>query len=112
MANEFVNSFVNTVGTSNTVVYSPTGSIDYATVIGVTIANRTSSRIEIDLLVEDTDNSITYILKDSQIETGTSIVPIGGEQKLVLLPNQSLLARASSSASADVTVSALEITEE
>jgi hypothetical protein len=39
-------------------------------------------------------------------------VPIGGEQKLVLLPNQSLLARASSSASADVTVSALEITEE
>jgi len=111
MANEFVNSFISSVGTSDETVYTPTITIDYATVIGVTIANTVTQTIEVDLYVRDTDSTEVFILKGSQLERGTSIVPIGGEQKLVLLANQELVVRSDTAASADVTVSALEITE-
>jgi hypothetical protein len=111
MANEFVNSFNSSIGTSDEVVYTPTITIDYATVIGVTVANILTQTITIDLYVRDTDSTEVFILKNAELETGNSIVPIGGEQKLVLLPQQELVVRSDTEASADVTVSALEITE-
>ena len=87
-------------------------TIDYATVIGCTVANITaSSTVKFDLFVRDTDSTLVYILKGADLEAGTSQVPIGGEQKLVLLPNQALMVGSDTADSVDVTVSILEITE-
>lgn len=110
MANEFVNSFNNSIGTAETVVYAPPAGIDYATVIGCTVANTNTELVKFDLFVRDS-GSDTFILKASDVDIGQSIVPIGGEQKLVLLPNQELLAKSDTASSIDVCVSALEITE-
>lgn len=115
MANVFTNSFTSSVGTVPAVVYEPPNTapdtIDYATVIGCTIANITASTVKFDLFVRDVDSTFVYIVKNSDLEAGTGQVPIGGEQKLVLLPNQALMAASDTADSIDVTVSILEITE-
>lgn len=111
MANVFTNSFNSSVGITNVVVYEPNSSVDYATVIGCTLANILTTKVKFDLLVKDVDNTEIYIIKDADLETGTGQVPIGGEQKLVLKPNQQMIARSDTPDSVDVTVSILEITE-
>lgn len=114
--NVFTNKFTSSVGTVPAVVYEPPNTapdtIDYATVIGCTIANITAaSSIKFDLFIRDVDSTLIYILKNSDLEAGTGQVPIGGEQKLVLLPNQALMVGSDTADSVDVTVSVLEITE-
>lgn len=114
--NVFANSFTSSVGTVPAVVYEPPNTapdtIDYATVIGCTIANiTTSTTVKFDLFIRDVDSSFIYILKNADLEAGTGQVPIGGEQKLVLLPNQALMVGSDTADSIDVTVSVLEITE-
>lgn len=111
MANVFTNRFTSSVGTVPAVVYEPPNTIDYATVIGCTIASITSATVKFDLFVRDVDSTIVYLLKGAELETGTGQVPIGGEQKLVLLPNQALMAGSDTANAIDVTVSVLEITE-
>lgn len=115
LANVFTNSFTSSVGTVPAVVYEPPNTapdtIDYATVIGCTIANITAITVKFDLFVRDVDSSLIYLLKNADIEAGTGQVPIGGEQKLVLLPNQALMVGSNTADSIDVTVSVLEITE-
>jgi len=117
MANVFTNKLTNSIGTVPAVVYEPPNTapnvIDYATVIGCTIANITDTEtVKIDLFVRDVDSAVTYILKNADLESGTAQVPVGGEQKLVLLPDQALLAGSDTENSIDVSVSVLEITEE
>ena len=113
--NVFTNKFTSAVGTIATNVYEPPNTapdaIDYATVIGCTIANITGSNVTFSLFVRDTDSTSVYILKDAILETGTGSVPIGGEQKLVLLPGQALMAESNTADSIDVAISVLEITE-
>jgi len=111
VANVFTNSFNSSIGTSNVVVYEPGGSIDYATVIGCTVSNIVTTTVEFDLFVRDVDDTDVYILKAAELNSGTGEVPIGGEQKLVLKPNQQLIAKSNTAASIDVAVSILEITE-
>ena len=115
LANVFTNKFTSSVGLVPAVVYEPPNTapntIDYATVIGCTIANITAGVVTFDLFVRDVDSTVVYLLKDAEAEPGTGQVPIGGEQKLVLLPNQALMVGANTADSVDVTVSVLEITE-
>lgn len=115
MANVFANKFTSSVGIVPAVVYEPPNTapntIDYATVIGCTVANITTATVKFDLFVRDVDSSIIHLLKNADLEAGTGQVPIGGEQKLVLLPNQALMVGSNTANSVDVTVSVLEITE-
>ena len=110
MANSFSNKLTASVGTGDVTVYTPGSGIVYTTVIGYTVANRTASSIVVDLFMRDTDSTEVYLLKGTLIEPGAAIVPVGGEQKLVILPNQELCVRSDTSGSVDVTVSVLEIT--
>ena len=110
MANSFSNKLTANIGTGDVTVYTPGSGIVYTTVIGCTVANRTSSSIVIDLFMRDTDSTEVYLLKGTTLNAGTATVPVGGEQKLVVLPGQELCVRSDTANSADVTISVLEIT--
>jgi len=109
MANTFTNTLTSQVGTADVTVYTPGGSVTYSTVIGYTVTNVVETNITVDLFMRDTDSTEVYLLKNTTIEPGQAIVPVGGEQKLVVLPNQELCVRTNTASSADVTVSVLEI---
>lgn len=107
MANTFKNSFAKSVGTSASTVYT-TPSATQTTVIGMSVANTTANNITISVYV--TSSAVDYYLvKDAPVIAGGSLIPIGGEQKLVLEATDSLKVVSSASSSADVICSVLEI---
>jgi len=111
MANIFTNRFKPSIGTANTAVYQ-TPIATSSTVIGLSIANRTTSNtITISAYVLDSSNSYTatYIVNNATVPIGGTIVVVGGDQKLVLKANDSVQVTSSVSASADCILSVLEI---
>lgn len=105
MANTFKNYAVANVGTTaSTVVTASTAT----TVIGVTIANVSTSTITVSVLV-NIGGSDFYLIKNAVIPVGGALVPIGGEQKLVLETGDLLKVVSSATTSADVIASVLEL---
>ena len=109
MANTFTNTLNSQIGTSDVTVYTPGSGIVYSTIIGYTVSNVTAGNIQVDLFIRDTDSTEVYLLKGTTVEPGQAIVPVGGEQKLVVLPNQEVCVRSNTASSADCTISVLEI---
>lgn len=109
MANIFKNSITGSIGTSTTTVYtSPSQTV--ATVIGVNVANVIAQNISVSVLIVDTSTSQTrFLVKDALIIPGSSVVLVGGDQKLVLEAGDLLRVVSSQAVSADVVVSVLEI---
>jgi len=102
MASVFKNAVTAGVGTNTTSVYTVPASTT-ATVIGLTVSNITGSNATTDVQVTDTSGGTTvYLVKAANVPVGGALVPIGGEQKIVLEVTSS------ASASLDVTVSILE----
>lgn len=110
MANTFKNALAQGVGTNPVDIYT-TGSTTRSTVIGINIANVSTSNIEADILLRDETSSETYIVKGCPINRNSALAAMGGDQKLVMEPNNVLIIRTNKDDSADVTVSVLEITE-
>lgn len=105
MANTFKNYPSAAVGTSAvTLVTASTAT----TVIGMTISNVTTSTITVDVYCT-IGGSDYYLVKSAVVPVGGSLVPIGGDQKLVLETGDALKVVSSASASADVIVSVLEL---
>lgn len=110
MANTFKRFTQRDVGTSLTQVGSYTvASGTQVTVIGVTVANTSSGSIQADVTHYDGSND-TYVVKSAPIPVGSSLVVVGGEQKVVLEPGDSIRVSSNASSSCDVVVSLLEIT--
>ena len=105
MANTFKNYFARNVGTSaNTVITATTAT----TVIGCSIANKLATSVS--ATVEVNSSSVDYcLIKDAPILNGSSLIPIGGEQKLVLENGDSFKVTANTASAVDVIVSVLEI---
>lgn len=109
MANSFKNFLAVGVGTSANAVYSPTATGIQSTVIGMTLANVTGAPLYASVYLSS-GSANAYVIKDALVPSGGTLVPIGGDQKLVMEQNDVLYAVSSSSASVDVIVSVLEIT--
>ena len=110
MANAFKNKTQRQIGTSLTAIESYTvGGSTETTVIGLTIANTTTSPIEVDATLNDGSNDF-YIVKDAPVPAGGSLVAVGGDQKVVLMPGDSIKVKSDTATSADVIMSILEIT--
>lgn len=108
MANTFKNSISASIGTTETTVYTATGVT--ATVIGVSVANRIQSNINVDVRMYDSSASKNIVLcSGSLIPPGSNIVLVGGEQKVVLEASDYLTLRSNNAGSADIVVSVLEI---
>lgn len=108
MANTFKNSFAKSVGTSPTTVYT-TPSATQTTLIGLSVANTTSSPITCDVYITSSATDY-YLIKTGVVPVGGSLVVVGGDQKVVLEVADVLKVVSSAASSADVVVSYLEIT--
>ena len=89
-------------------VYTVPGGTS-STVIGLTVANITTSQITVDIKLITSSGDDTFILKAAPVPVGSGIVPIGGDQKLVMETGDILRVISSAANSADSTVSVLEI---
>jgi len=110
MANTFKNAVSSAIGTSQTSVYTVPASTT-STVIGLTVANRHTSAITVDVVVTDTSASASvFIVKAATIPVGGALVPIGGDQKVVLETGDIIKVTSNAASSADAIVSVLEQT--
>jgi hypothetical protein len=108
MANAFKNFFLKNANTTSQNVYAAGAGVQ-ATVIGMTIANVTDAPITANVTLTSGGTS-HFMVKQAIIATGGSLVPIGGDQKVVLEATDYLRVQTSAANSADVIVSVLEIT--
>ena len=114
MANDFKRFCVPDVGTSNTTLYGvPAGAGSSALetiVIGITMANKTTSGITASVFIDNEDGSNdVFIVKDATIPAGTSLEVMAGN-KLVLNQDEEVRVIASESNAVDVLLSIMEIT--
>ncbi len=109
MASTFKNGVSVNIGTSETAILTG-GSGKQTTVIGLSVANITSSAITVDVRLTDTSASATgYLIKGATVNAGASIVVVGGDQKIVVEATDVLKVTSSASTSADAIVSYVEI---
>ena len=108
MANSFKNYFLKNANTTSQNVYVAGAGVS-ATVIGMTIGNTTAAPISANITVTSATVAYTMLL-NATIATGGALVPVGGDQKLVLEAGDYVQVQTSAANSADVIVSVLEIT--
>lgn len=109
MANTFINRVSGSIGTVEETVYT-TPAATTTTVIGVSVANRVQSNIFVDVkLIKSGDTQNAFLCTGSLIPPGSNIILVGGEQKVVLETGDYLTLRSDIASSADIIVSALEI---
>lgn len=110
MANTFINRISGSIGTTETTIYTAPVSTT-TTVIGVSVSSRVQSNISVDVkLVESGGANTAYLCTGSLIPPGSNIILVGGEQKVVMESGDYLTLRSNVASSADIIVSALEIT--
>ena len=112
MASTFKSYVTPSIGTSANTVYNPTTTGIQSTVIGMTVANRTTAPIAISVQLDKggTGTNVGYVLKDGIVGVGGAIIVVGGDQKLVIEKDDKLKVSSNSATSADSTISVLEIT--
>ena len=127
MANTFKNKTSKGVGTSffhigsanpisgggdQTGAYTVAASTQ-TTVIGLSVSNITGSSVDVDVQLSSNAGSETSdirIVKGIPIPSGSTVVLIGGDQKLVMETGNLLKIKSSAASSLDVVMSILEIT--
>jgi len=110
MANTFKNAVSSAIGTGQTSVYT-VPSATTTTVIGLTVSNIAASNITVDVVVTDTSSGTSvFLVKAATIVPGSALVPVGGDQKVVLEATDVIKVTSNTASSADVIVSVLEQT--
>jgi len=84
-----------------------TGFTDTLTIIGLSVANTSSSTITISARLIKNGGEFAYLIKNGVIEPGNTLVIVGGDQKLVLEANDFIDAYSSHSNAADAIISYL-----
>ena len=109
MANTFKVKTKTNIGTADSDVYT-CPSATATTVIGLNLANTTSSAVTADITLVNNDGDNVKIVKTAPISVGGALVAVGGDQKVVLEASDKLQVKSSAASSIDVTLSILEIT--
>lgn len=110
MANTFYRKLSRNVGTSITAIGSytvPSGAT--AVIVGLTVCNTSGATVAVDITVNDGTNDY-YIVKAAPISAGGALVPIGGEQKIILAEADSVKIKSDAATSLDAVLSIMEIT--
>jgi len=113
MANAFLSETSAAIGTTPTTVYTCPASTE-ATVIGLSVSNRVTSQITVDVQLDATGRTSgaedsVYLIKGAPIPVGSTIVVVGGDQKLVMEPGDVVTVTSDTASSADVVLSRLEV---
>lgn len=106
MANSFKSYFLKDANTTSQNVYSAGVGVQ-ATIIGMTVANTTDAPVSANVSVHSAGETY-YMVQRATVAPGGALVPIGGDQKLVLEAGDYM--QVSSTGNTDVIVSVLEIT--
>jgi len=116
MANEFKTfsaQNIDTSSTGKTTLYTCPSSTE-TTIIGLNIANILSVSITVTVEFHDGGvsgtNNLRHIVKDAIVPVGSSLVVVGGDQKIVMNATDVLNVYASQDNSCDAVLSVLEIT--
>jgi hypothetical protein len=116
MANTFIRKIhreidnTATDGGTKVGAYSPSGTGIKATVIGLSVANTSTASVDVDVLLRASSTNY-YLIKSGPLPSGSSLVCVGGDQKLVLEENDEIRVKSSSATNkVDVIMSLLEIT--
>ena len=113
MANSFLSETDTAVGTSPASIYTCPASTQ-TTVIGLSISNIVTSQILVDVQLDASartsgaEDSV-YLGKDAPIPVGSSLVVVGGDQKVVMEPGDVIKVTSDTASSADVVLSHLDI---
>jgi len=111
MPNTFLRKLSRNVGVTPTTVGSYTvDSNTQTTLIGLTCANLTTTAVTADIVLNTSADSDYHIVKDATVPAGSSLVAVGGDQKVVMQLGDSIKVTSSDSDSIDVIMSLLEIT--
>ena len=109
MANSFKLVTDTGVGTSAATIHTGAGSTE-TTIIGMSVANIHTAQITIDVQLENNDGDNIFLVKAAPLPVGSSIIVVGGDQKVVMNASDVLKVTSSVASSADVALSILEIT--
>jgi len=109
MANTFKLETKKNIGLSDSAVYTCPGATA-TTIIGMNLANITSSAITADVTLLNNGGDSCYLVKDAPIPIGSSLVAVGGDQKVVMNAADVIKVSSSAATSIDVALSILEIT--
>ena len=107
MANTFKSNVAANIVTSGNTVYT-CPSATQTTIIGMTLATKSAGPITSNVFL--TRSAVDYsIIYNAPILSGSTLVPIGGDQKVVLQAADVLKVTTSANGSVDVIASLLEI---
>lgn len=100
---------IDTSSTGKTTLYTCPSSTE-TTIIGLNIANILTVSITVTVELLDGGSTLTHLVKDAIVPVGSSLVAVGGPQKIVMNATDVLKVYASQDNSCDAILSVLEIT--
>jgi hypothetical protein len=110
MANTFTRKLSQNIGTSATAIGAYTVAANTTVVVvGLTVTNKTGSSITANVFIND-GAANTYVSASAPISSGSSLIAVGGDQKLVLITGDKVYVESSAASSIDAVLSILEIT--
>ena len=109
MATSFKNSITGIIGTESHRVYKCPGSTT-ATVIGLSLANISSSEVTANVLVIANTSFQAHMIRNAPVPVGGTLVVVGGDQKVVLEAADEIRVKGGASASLSAVLSVLEQT--
>ena len=110
MANTFTRKTSQNVGASPSIIGGYTVPASTTTiVIGLVCTNTTGSAITANVFLANASAN-TYIVANAPISSGASLIPIGGDQKIVMITGDKIYVQSSAATSIDAILSIMEIT--
>ena len=111
MANAFKTFTAQNIDTSSgkATLYTCPANTE-TTIIGLNIANILSVSITVTVELLDGGSTITHVVKDAIVPVGSSLVAVGGPQKIVMNATDVLKVYGSQANCCDAVMSVLEIT--
>tara|TARA_Y100001938_G_scaffold115227_1_gene158504 strand:- start:212 stop:535 length:324 start_codon:yes stop_codon:yes gene_type:complete len=100
---------LKTAQTTASLVTMYTATSVTTTVIGMTMANISASSVTASVKIIKDGGTDIYLVKDAPIATGSSLVVVGGNQKVVLEANDAIQIVSSVTATVEVSLSILEM---
>ena len=104
MAQNFRRYTSNDVGTSAATLFTANS---YDTVVGISVANITTSSVVASVYINDGSNDI-YLVKDAPIPVGSALQVLDGGAKFVVQNNDALKVVSDTASSLDVWVSTVD----
>lgn len=105
----YIRKATRNIGTSPVKIGSYTVPVGRAsTIVGLNIANITDVLISANVYITNSTATLSYIVVNANIPVGSAFVPIGGDQKIILVAGDSISISSSVASSIDATLAIVE----